>query len=783
MATNYPVSFDTNLNLYKVSDGLRVFLAEDYNPGDTTITVLGDESTMRLFNNTGIITLTEQCSEPSLRALSFSYTSRTLTTFEGLTLLSGFVDNAKPKNVTNVIQNVMAEHHNAIKDALIGIQEFVGKKGEVATGPLEGTMEERINYLRQIALQPKAWFKVDKTSGLAPLTVTFTDLSFRLGTDGSSSNIQYFWNFGDNTTSTISFISVIGGISTLEVMSVLPSVISLASYVPNNISNIIVEDIDGGTISKVYTEPGVYTVQLKIVNDFGEDTVIFDDLIEAKFPAPSEACITFVARANQIITTAGVPSGGPYTTTPVIRAPINSIIDMYIPTGTNPNTPGVTYSGETMIDGTIIDPIETYTWSFTDDLTHGNSTVARAVYSVGGIYDMVLRCDTKLGAYRITVYESAFDIVEKYNLWLWLYNTNKTQASVSEFGLLSETFKSTTAPLTLNVNQSFLVNTVYNPVVNSAQQLREFNRNVGFAPRTSASSGNAGTGILYWASGRPANSSVLNEKILSSQFNGFTQVYTSGIDNAGVDIQRPWNWIGLASTQKIYFVFGGVIGSISPNTSPTNQTKDVVPLSTLSAVIPATILANDNYQNGAEELQENEVTFNISGIAEQGNMSVYRSCWKDDAGFFLRNQGTGTFFRIKSFYRTSGNTSEPFINIKKLPDMTGSSKVEGQLVALSTGVYFFSNSGAVAAYNPTTGVWGTGGPGVNSPAFKALQDSTVSGFDSESQTLLAASDGDKLAYLSFDYSAKAFIKFNETDTTFSSVTSRPSGDQWNMTIF
>jgi hypothetical protein len=164
-------------------------------------------------------------------------------------------------------------------------------------------------------------------------------------------------------------------------------------------------------------------------------------------------------------------------------------------------------------------------------------------------------------------------------------------------------------------------------------------------------------------------------------------------------------------------------------------------------------------------------------------MSVYRSCWKDDAGFFLRNQGTGTFFRIKSFYRTSGNTSEPFINIKKLPDMTGSSKVEGQLVALSTGVYFFSNSGAVAAYNPTTGVWGTGGPGVNSPAFKALQDSTVSGFDSESQTLLAASDGDKLAYLSFDYSAKAFIKFNETDTTFSSVTSRPSGDQWNMTIF
>ena len=112
-----------------------------------------------------------------------------------------------------------------------------------------------------------------------------------------------------------------------------------------------------------------------------------------------------------------------------------------------------------------------------------------------------------------------------------------------------------------------------------------------------------------------------------------------------------------------------------------------------------------------------------------------------------------------------------------------SSRVEGQLVPLSTGVFFFSNSGSVAAYNPTTGVWSTGGPGVNSPAFRSLQDSSVIGFDNEAQTLLASSDNDKIAYLSFDYSTKAFIKFNENDTTFSNVTIRPTGNQWNMTIF
>ena len=115
--------------------------------------------------------------------------------------------------------------------------------------------------------------------------------------------------------------------------------------------------------------------------------------------------------------------------------------------------------------------------------------------------------------------------------------------------------------------------------------------------------------------------------------------------------------------------------------------------------------------------------------------------------------------------------------------MAGSARIEGQLVSLSQGVYFFSNSGAVAAYSPTTGLWSTGGPGVNSPAFRNLQDTSVLGFDSASQTLLAASDNDKVAYISFDYSNKAFIRFNETDTTFSSVTNRPSGKQWNMAIF
>ena len=163
-------------------------------------------------------------------------------------------------------------------------------------------------------------------------------------------------------------------------------------------------------------------------------------------------------------------------------------------------------------------------------------------------------------------------------------------------------------------------------------------------------------------------------------------------------------------------------------------------------------------------------------------MCVYRSAWKN-GGFFLRNDGVGTFFRIKNFYKTETIGTVKFQNIRKLPDMAGPAKLEGQLVPLSTGLFFFNNSGAVSAYNDTSGVWETGGPGLNSAAFRGLQDTNVIDFDDTSNTLLACSDGDHRAYLSYDYSSQAFIKFNDTDLTFSSLGARPTGAQWQIQIF
>ena len=756
-SSNFPEGFDTDDNLFVVHDSLRVRLLEDYAPGDTSISVEGDPVAISRFPLTGLITLTEQCSDLKDRAISFYYAEFDSTTgvFSGLEILPGFDDVPKLKRITNVTMNVMDKHHNNIKDAVKAIQEFCGKKGLKDKEPFGPTLEGRINFLRELAMQPKAWFTTDKRTGNVPLEVEFDNLSFRLGTDGTSENVTITYDFGDHSASMISLVSVI----------------SATSLVPADATDLLVQDTDGGKIKKIYYKPGLYSVKLTVENDFGKDVCYFEDYINARVKAPDPAIVRLVPNASNQQSTPGVPPNGPFDTTPKIRSPINTLIQLEVPEGENPSTPGFSYAGEVLNDlGNPIDPVKTWTWSLADDLLHPNSRETKAAYSVGGVYSMKLRVDTEFGAYRITTYEDALDIVENTNIWLWVFEDDDTVRAY-EYGLISETFKLLPAP-TFNVsrNDSFL-----DGAANEAQQKREFKRNTGFAPKSTTASGQGGSALLYWASGRNSSDPVTSEKINVVEFDGLTGTYISR-----TPITRQWNWVNMNSPSSSFFIFG-TVDSPAANTSPTNTTKQTLAFSDMS--VSSTALTDSNYLNGASELKENVAIYDTGGDPIYGHFSVSRSTWRDNTGYFLRNDGVGPFFRIKSFYRTEGTVGSPFINIRKMQDIQGSTKLEGQLTNLSQGVYFLNNSGSVSKFNPEENVWRTGGPGVNSLLYRALQDTTVSGFDNQSNTLLVASDGDKRAYLSFDYSPSAFLRFSEIDLTFASLGSRPDGEQWIMGVY
>lgn len=706
MPSNYPNSFDDDSNLYLVHDSLRLRLSEDYNPGDTTISVDSDPLFDR-FPEVGILTLTEQCSDIALRAISLKYTGKGTDTFTGLTLLDGFTDSVKSKRITDVTLNVVAPHHNQLKDALIAIENFVGIQGEIVSTPLTGTMEERINYLRKLVLSPKAWFSAANRIGIVPLTVEIKDFSTR-------EPDTWAWDFGDTDTETITRSST----------------------------------IVSGDVAKTYDTPGIYDVSLTVTNQYGTDTISIPNFVTARVQAPDEATIEFLP------TTAQIYSGG------VIRSRTSQIISAII--DSNGQQP--------------MDTITNYVWEFNDDLQHENLETASASYSVGGIYDVKLRTETELGAYRITTFENVVDIIEKFNLWHFIFDSGATPTAttktlyVYEFGLLSETYKAASVSSALSVTRDagFLTG-----APNESQQYKEFRRNNGFAARTLTASGDKGACSVFWGEG--ATLSSTQQVIRFREFNGFNNTWTTPSLSNGFDyIQRQWNWLSLDSGTSVYFLLGAP-GPTAFTGSPTNQSFVAMGLSDYA--LSTISFGTSNYQNGADELMQNV------GGGTDGDFSVYRGTWKDSNGYFVRNDGTGVFFRLKSFYRTEGTTVAPIQTIRKLTDMPGATKFEGKMVTLSQGIYFFNNTGEVVVYSPSTNTWGVGGPGVNSPLFTKLQDTTVSGYDDPTNTLVAVSDNSTKAYLFYDYSTRAQIKFNETDLTFTSLPVRPSGEQFSAGLY
>lgn len=768
LASNFPDSFDTNTNLYEVHDSLRLILAEDYNPGDTTISWVGDLRVASLFPANGIITLTEQCSDVDRRAISFHYTNIDFTTntFGGLELLPEFIDDTtKPKRLTHITLNVVDRHHNTIKEAIIAIEEFVGVKGTIDSQPFGETMEGRINFLRRLVLVPRAWFTVNKRIGLVPLEVEFTDLSFRLATDGETGPITYVWDFGDNTSSSISMIS------SIEVTDVVPDV-----------DNVVVTDLDGGSVIKTYHSPGTYDVTLTVSNNFGSNTITMPAIVNARLESPDEAVINFLPNSEQNITTTGTPVGGPFVVTPVIRTPVETLINIEVPQGRNTNIvdEDVSFAGELLdAEGNAIDPIIEYTWSFADDLPHSNSNEATASYSLGGLYDMKLRVDTESGSYRITTYEDAIDVVEKTNLWYWVYTSSTSNiVRAYEFGLLNETFKvGSVNTLSLNSNDSFL-----DSVPEEETQKREFRKNVFFAPRGSVFSGTGGSGFLFWASGRDEGDARSTEKIYSREFKGFE---LGGISEYAVrpDItSQPWNWAGINFDDSSYFLFGNHLTEPAPFTSPVHN--NVTSYNLLTQTINSNSFDETaDFANGAQEILQNIAQYDSGGDPTYGEFTVYRTASKDDTGYILRNDTVGPFFKLKSFYRTEGIAGDPVQSVRKLADIGGPTKVEGELTDLQLGIYFFNNSGSIAVYGDQVGTWTTSGPGINSVSFRSLQDTTQNGFDDPENTLLVASDGDRRAYITFDYSPNVFLKFNEIDQTFTTLGARPTGSQWLMSVY
>lgn len=173
----FPSALDTTDTLYQVANNAETVTTQGVTYNASFIVV--DDATK--FPSQGLIRVGTE---------TVYYASRTDTTFKGLIRgFSGSRQNTWVKGTT-VANAVLAETHNALKDAIIKIETDLGLKTNPDANSLNGILTAQENRF----LAPKPLFRAFPTSGAPPLTVKFQNFS-------GGDPIRFLWDFGDGSTS------------------------------------------------------------------------------------------------------------------------------------------------------------------------------------------------------------------------------------------------------------------------------------------------------------------------------------------------------------------------------------------------------------------------------------------------------------------------------------------------------------------------------------------------------------------------------------------------------
>lgn len=180
----YPEAIDNKESLYEVRNNAETVLKQTISFGSKLIIVKDASS----FPPTGILRIGP--GRKSGNSELIYYAERTGTVFKDL--CRGFAGSIRSgwDAGTAVGNAVSAEPHNAIKDALLNIQERAGLDFEPDVASINGILKA----LETRFLAPKSAFRGFPRSGPPPLTVRFQNFS-------EGHIIRNFWDFGDGTTS------------------------------------------------------------------------------------------------------------------------------------------------------------------------------------------------------------------------------------------------------------------------------------------------------------------------------------------------------------------------------------------------------------------------------------------------------------------------------------------------------------------------------------------------------------------------------------------------------
>ncbi len=181
----YPANLDTWTSLYEAKNASITSLKQSmtYN---STFMIVADTS---LFPANGILQVGKNPGDTGIGELIW-YGGKTSTSFNKL--IRGFANSTQthwPQG-SPVTSGVSAEHHNAIKDAILQMERNLGLAKNPNNFSLNGILTAQENRF----LAPKVIFRSYPLVGSPPLKVRFQNFSV-------GSPVRFLWDFGDGTTS------------------------------------------------------------------------------------------------------------------------------------------------------------------------------------------------------------------------------------------------------------------------------------------------------------------------------------------------------------------------------------------------------------------------------------------------------------------------------------------------------------------------------------------------------------------------------------------------------
>lgn len=186
MLSVFPEALDDKESLYEATNNAKVVLKQTLSYNGIRI-IVEDTSA---FPDNGILRIGPDTGEPGEYEMVY-YAKKTKSTFEDL--LRGFAGSRQGvwySGKSYVSNSVFAEHHNAIKDAILNLQTNLGVSELPEAESLNGILKaQEIRFLA-----PKPLFRAFPIKGPPSLTVRFQNFS-------TGHIVRFLWDFGDGGTS------------------------------------------------------------------------------------------------------------------------------------------------------------------------------------------------------------------------------------------------------------------------------------------------------------------------------------------------------------------------------------------------------------------------------------------------------------------------------------------------------------------------------------------------------------------------------------------------------